>query len=87
MGEKKVTNVALIVEEMLTGGQSVEDIANRIIAKRPEAKVSAIKSQIKGIMRLVKEAKKAKWLGYSLVADGIGLVKKSEDAKEEAATE
>ena len=47
-----------------------------MVASRPDAKVSAIKNQIKGVMRFVKEGSKTKWQKYALSTEGIGLVVK-----------
>ena len=71
--EKKETNVKVIVEEMLKGGQSIDEIANRVVERKPGTKTGAIRNQIKGVMKLVKDGQKKKWQKYELLEDKVGL--------------
>lgn len=73
---KKVTNVKVIVEELLKGGASTSEIANRVVERKPGVRTTGIKNQIKGILKFVKEGKK-KWQKYEIAEDGVGLVEKA----------
>ena len=68
-----MTNAQAIVEEMLKGNQSAEEIANKVVALKPEATISGIKSQIKGVIKFIKSGTSNKWKKYTLADDGISL--------------
>jgi len=69
-----MTNVQAIVAEMLKGNQTADEIANNVVAIKPDATFAGIRNQIKGIIRLVKDNTKDKWKRYTLSEDGISLI-------------
>ena len=69
-----MTNVQAIVAEMLKGNQTADEIANNVVAIKPDATFAGIRNQIKGIIKLVKDNTKDKWKRYTLAEDGISLI-------------
>lgn len=69
----KQTKTKVIVEELLVGGTSVEEIRDRVIKKIPEAKPESIVAQIKGVLANIKSAKISRWQQYKLVDGKIAI--------------